>query len=576
MEDGETRLKERAALARPPAGPRATCALLLFTALPCFAADLSPEAQIALTSLRDGERARVEAVLGDATRLPLYRGDFTVDPAARTAGGKVALTLFTLPPRREVLLRVTPNAAHPRAVSLREAKVNGAPATIEAREPTLYRVAMPPDATAPLTLELSVHAKVPQLPNAAPGLDETQGDYGAFSATEDSVSLVGLMPMLVPEVNGRRFDPPAGLGDLGSFAPSNFLVSVTAPTPWRAVANGQAVGEVPTGKGATRFAYAVGAARDFPLVVVKQPLVVTKRSGDVELEAVLLTSDKAQAARVLRLTGDFLRALEKHLGPYPYKTLRVVEQRLSSAAGGMEFPGLVTISALLLSGEVDPLAQLGLGGPQDAMLKGLVAPMLSQLMAQTLEFALAHELAHQYTAMLVGNDPVGDPAADEPLTQHLALLAMEWVGSGDANAMREGQLKMAYQLHRMLGGADGRVDRPASRFRSNREYGAIIYGKAPLLFDALRKKLGDETWERVLKRYVEQNRYQWVTSRTLTDLAGAESNQRREVEALRRHWWEELHGDEDLVPRGQSTGLENLDPATMKQLQDVMKALSGE
>ncbi len=551
-------------------------ALLLLIALPCFAADLSPEAQIALTSLREGERARVEAALGDATQLPLYRGEFTVDPAARTATGKLALTLSTMPARREVLLRCTPNAAHRGAVVLRDAKVNGAAASLDAKEPTLYRVTIPADATAPVTIEFSLNAKVPLLPNQAASMEDTRGDYGAFSAADDSVSLVGLMPMVVPEVNGKRFDAPAGIGDLGSFAPSNFLVSITAPTPWRAVANGQAVGEVPTGKGATRFAYAVGAARDFPLVLVKQPLVATKKSGGVDLEAVLLTSDKAQASRVLQLTADFLSVLEKHLGPYPFKTLRVVEQRLGSGAGGMEFPGLVTISALLLSGEADPLAQLGLGGQQEELMNSLLAPMLSQLLAQTLEFALAHELSHQYSAMLVGNDPVGDPAADEPLTQHLALLTMEWAGSSNANSMREGQLKMSFQLHRALGGADGRVDRPASAFTSNREYGAVVYGKAPLMFDAIRKLVGADAWDTVLKHYVEQNRYKWVTSRTLTDLAGAETGQRRQIDALRKHWWEELHGDADIQSQFQAPGGQNIDPAMMKQIEAMMKALSGE
>lgn len=550
-------------------------ALLLFIALPCFAGELSPEAQLALTSLRDGERARVEAALGDATKLPLYRGDFTVDPAARTVAGKVALTVSSLPPSRELLLRVTPNAAHKGAVTLRDAKVNGAGVTLEARAPTLFRVMLAPDVAAPVTLELTLSAKVPVLPNQAPGLDDTPGDYGAFSAADDAVSLVGLMPMLVPEVNGHRFDAPAGVGDLGSFAPSNFLVSVTAPTPWRAVANGQAVGEVPTGKGATRFAYTVAAARDLPLLLLKQPQVATKKAGDVELEAVLLTGDRAQAARVLTLTSEFLSVLEKHLGPYPYRTLRVVEQRLGSGAGGMEFPGVVTVSALLLSGEVDPLAQLGLSG-QQGQLGAMLAPMLSQLLAQTLEFALAHELAHQYSAMLVGNDPVAEPAADEPLTQHLALLAMEWAGSGNANAMREGQLKMAFQLHRALGGADGRVDRPTSAFTSNREYAALVYGKAPLLFDAMRKQVGVDAWDQVLKHYVEKHRYRWVTSRTLTDLAAAETGQRAKLEALRKHWWEEPHGDEDLPSQFQMPGLNGADPAMLKQLDALMKALSGE
>ena len=125
-----------------------------------------------------------------------------------------------------------------------------------------------------------MNAKVPALPNQAPGLEDTRGDYGAFSAADDTVSLVGLMPMLVPEVAGHRFDAPAGLGDLGSFAPSNFLLSVTAPTPWRVVANGQAVGEVPTGKGATRFAYAVGVARVHRGFAVQHPRHRRRRNPD--------------------------------------------------------------------------------------------------------------------------------------------------------------------------------------------------------------------------------------------------------------------------------------------------------
>ena len=65
------------------------------------------------------------------------------------------------------------------------------------------------------------------------------------------------------------------------------------------------------------------------------------------------------------------------------------------------------------------------------------------------------------------------------------------------------------------------------------------------------------------KRYVEQNRYRWVTSRTLTDLAGAEPKQRAAVEALRRRWWEEAHGDEDLGTGAQTPGVKLLGAAEL-------------
>src|SRR3954470_8366957 len=111
--------------------------LPLFVALPCFAADLSPEAQIALTSLRSGERARVEAVLGEATQLPLYRGDFVVDPVARVASGKVAITITAKAAMTELYLRCTPNANHPGAVVLSNAKLNGKDIGIAMPDPSL-------------------------------------------------------------------------------------------------------------------------------------------------------------------------------------------------------------------------------------------------------------------------------------------------------------------------------------------------------------------------------------------------------------------------------------------------------
>jgi hypothetical protein len=558
-------------------------------ALPCFAADIAPEAQIALTSLRTGERARVESVLGDATLLPLYRGDFVVDPGARLVTGKVSLTLTAKAAMTEVFLRCTPNANHPGAVVLSHAKVNGKDIGLAQPDPSLYRVKVEVEKGEQVTVEVEVKAKVPKLPKDGNALTALQdegpgGDYGAYAASDDVVSLVGLMPMVPPERGGKLFEGPSGIGDLGSFEPSNFIVSVVAPSAWRAVSSGQAVGEVPTGSGGVRYAYAVAAARELPVLLLKGAKVTTKQFGEITVEAVLLGGgDPKQAAEVTAHAGKALELLEGKLGPYPFKTLRVVEMRLVNGAGGMEFPGLVTVSAGLLSGQTDPLEALGLGGEQAAMAMMMLGPQLSQLMKNTLEFTIDHEIAHQYVAMLVGSDPIAEPVADEPLTQHLALLLLEWrQGKAAAAAMRDGQMKAAYQLHRMLGGADGKANRATHEYQSNREYAALIYGKAPLLFEEQRKLVGDEAWLKGLRAYVETNRYRWVTARTLTELVGKQNPAAaKKLEALRNHWWNEAHGDEDLgtLDMGSLLGGTNgvgLDPKTVKEIEKAMKQLTGE
>ena len=558
--------------------------LPLLIALPCLAAEPSPESQIALTSLRPAERARVEAVLGDATQLPLYRGEFLVDPDARTVSGKVSLTITAKAAMTELFLRCTPNANHPGAVVLSRAKVNGKDVGLAAPDPSLYRLKVEAEKGEQVTVEVELKARLPRLPKAAVGLslqnDGPGGDYGAYAASDDAVALVGLMPMIPPERGGKLFEGPSGIGDLGSFDPSNFIVSVVAPSGWRMVSSGQAVGEVPNGSGGVRFAFAVAAARELPVLLLKGAKVTTKQVGEVMIEAVLY-GDAKQGAMVTEHAAKALELLEAKLGPYPFKSLRIVEMRLVNGAGGMEFPGLVTVSAGLLSGQTDPLEALGLGGDQAALAMMMLGPALTQLMKNTLEFTIDHELAHQYTAMLVGSDPIAEPVADEPLTQHLALLLLEWrQGKAAAAAMRDGQMKSAYQLHRIMGGADGKANRATHEYESNREYAALIYGKAPLLFEEQRKLVGDEAWLKGLKAYVEQNRYRWVTSRTLTELVGKQNPaSAKKLEALRQHWWNEAHGDEDLGTIDLASmlggaGSPGIDPKMLKELEKAMKALS--
>lgn len=566
---------------------------LTWVVVAVLAADAPVEAQIALQSLRQGERARVEAVLGDATLLPLHRGEFSLDVSKRTVTGKYSLTYTAKTAADGFTLRCTPNAAHPGAVVLSKAKVNGGKIAVRQPDPSLYQVVLDPPLKAgeQATVEFELKAKLPKLEGGGLGGsamlgDGPGGDYGAFSASDDVVSLVGLMPVLNPTINGKALAEPSGIGDLGTAEPANDVVSVTVPSGWRVVGNGLAMGEVPTGTGQVRFAYGVAAAREMPLIVVKSPKVVSRTFGELEVEATLLSADSSDAEDVLTMAGKALELLDRRVGPYPFKTLRVVEMRLTSGAGGMEFPGLISIASMMLSDSASPFEALGLSKEQLAAAQLMLGTSMKDLMRKTLEFAITHEVAHQYSAMLVGSDPIAEPIADEPLTQHLALLALEWKNGKDAaDAVRSEQLKGAYQLYRMMGGEDAKANRPTGAYTSNREYAAMVYGKAPLLFDELRNLLGPDTWERTLRLYVEQNRYRFVTSKTLTDLAAKQSGGvARRVQDLRKHWWDEAHGDDDLgqfdlekMMGGMGGAKDSAKAAeAFKQFEQAIKELTGE
>jgi hypothetical protein len=559
--------------------------LVLLTSKGAFAGEI--EVELGLKSLRAGELARFEKALGPVHEQPLYRADVTVDVANRKVVGRIGLR-WTVKGEstEEVYLRTTPNAAHADAVTLLNAVVNGQPAELEHPDATLWRVKLP-TAAAPgktLQLEVQLRARVP----SAPRPDEEVPDYAAFSASANFVSLVGLLPMVPPmKANGALFAAPTGMGDFSAFAPSHFMVSVSAPRGFSVVMPGVALGEVPEPNARVRFTNAVVGSRDFPVFVVKGLEKLSVNVGDVSVES-WVTTGHPNAKAVLDHTVYALKELNKRLGPYPFTTLRVVEAPLAKGAGGMEFPGLITVASSLVSGASDPIAALGLGGlVADPAMMAMVSPMLKQLLRSSLEFTVLHEVAHQYFACLVGSDAVDEPAADEPLTQHTALLLLEWRrGKQAASEVRDGQVKMAYQLWRMLGGPDAKANRPTGAFESTTQYAGIVYGKAPLLFDAQRKLVGEDAWEKTLRSYVEQYRYRWVTSKTLTEVAAKVApSHAKQLEVLRKRWLEELHGDEDVGPLNlddllsgtgaMSAGTE-VDAESQKLMQELMRQLSGE
>jgi aminopeptidase N len=161
---------------------------------------------------------------------------------------------------------------------------------------------------------------------------------------------------------------------------------------------------------------------------------------------------------------------------------------------------------------------------------------------------VAHEVAQQWAGMLVGNDVVEEPWADEALAQHLALLAVEWAqGKSAANRLRERYLKQAFQSYRLIGGADGPVRRPCTGFADAFEFSAIVHSKGPLLFDAQRARVGAMTWEQALRRYFTEFRHQVAAGDAFEAVLEAEApKDASRLGQQRTHWWDESHGDEDI------------------------------
>ena len=203
------------------------------------ALEASPEVQACLTSLRDGERARAEAVLGPLEALPFFQADLVVEPEERTVTGRVSLTWTPAAESRSLDLRLTPNAFGASVVRLHVPTVNGEPGTLLPVSDDVVRVefprALPKGARARVEVELV--ARVPRgqaaasvLSSLSLGASGERTDHGAFSAQPDAVSLVGILPrppLTLPD--GSQGAGPSGIGDLALYDAANVLLSVTVP-----------------------------------------------------------------------------------------------------------------------------------------------------------------------------------------------------------------------------------------------------------------------------------------------------------------------------------------------------------
>ncbi len=562
-----------------------------------WAGEVSPEVQLTLLSLRKDEKARVEKAQGPIDELPLYRAQLDLDPAKRECNGKVFVT-YTARKKSisELYLRVTANAQSPR-VKLSHALVNGRPAVLEQPEPTLYRVKLDP-ALQPGTaaaVELKLAAKIP--PAKADSdqlsmgkLDDDRGrDYGAFAAAPEIVSLVGLLPGVAPTTpEGEIAAGPTGIGDFGDFELGHWLVNISVPSGWAVTAPGVALGDVPEQLGKTRYSFGIASARDFVLLATKGYETATARVDDIVVESKYLAADKDAGKKALKYATDALSEFQRRFGPYPYTTFRIVEARLSGGAGGMEFPGLVTISTALYRGAADPLAALGMPGlsmlANDPTL-GALMKELQPMLEGTLEFTVAHEVGHQWFAMMIGNDAVTEPIVDEPLTQHAALLYLEWKhGKASADAMRKAQLTASFHLMRMMDIDDGPANRPTAEFFSTTEYAALVYGKAPQFYDQLRKAVGDDRYFKTLRAYCDQNRWGIARIDTFTGMLAKGHSNPKQLLALKKRWWDEAKGDEDLgkpaigdlFGGGGGGALPGMDANTVKMLEEAIRAMGGE
>jgi hypothetical protein len=287
--------------------------------------------------------------------------------------------------------------------------------------------------------------------------------------------------------------------------------------------------------------FAAENLRDFAIVAGGNVRAEEKIVGGVTIRSVFRPDHEAAARRVLTIAADALGVFTTRFGPLPMKTVTIIDAPLVATLGSAEFSGLSAIaSAFYLDFESPTMRNM-----PDVIREQRAA------VEDSLEWTVARAVAHQWWGATVGNDAEREPVLDEALANWSALLYYrETHGEPQSTTALDEQVRGVYTLYRTFGGEDMEASRSARDYRNSFQYSAIVSSKGALMFEALRKLLGDARFFAALRDYYSANSLEVADMDDLRGafIAGAPVEQRRAVSRTFDRWLSSKRGDEDIGP----------------------------
>jgi Peptidase family M1 domain len=264
----------------------------------------------------------------------------------------------------------------------------------------------------------------------------------------------------------------------------------------------------------------------------------------VNVRSIYLAEHERVGKRTLVVAANAVRVFTSLFGPLPFKTISIAEAPLVAGLGSCEFSGINIIASAYF---------VDFDSPAVRSLPEIIREQRPSV-EESLEWAVAHLVAHQWWGAAVGNDPAREPLLDEALSSWSSLLYYKnTYGEEKATAVLDDQVRGVYRLYRTFGGDDMDANRPSRDYRNTFQYAAIVSAKGALMFVELQKTLGDEKIFAALRNYYQANLYEIAQLEDLRIALVAEApvEQRRAIGRTFTRWLTAKRGDEDIAPPDQ-------------------------
>jgi aminopeptidase N len=215
--------------------------------------------------------------------------------------------------------------------------------------------------------------------------------------------------------------------------------------------------------------YELRQARTFALSLSPDYIVTQQTVGNVTLIGYAFSYHAAAGQASLKTTAEALETYSRLFGPYPHRTLAVVE---ADFLDGMEYDGLFFLS--------NGFYNLYHGTPGEYLIA-----------------LAAHETAHQWWFGRVGSDQALEPWLDEALCTYSERLYYENL----APSGLDWWLQVRVMYYKPRGFVDDTIYNPQHEPQAYRAYRDAVYLNGALFLQDLRELIGDEAFFAALQDY---------------------------------------------------------------------------
>ncbi len=259
--------------------------------------------------------------------------------------------------------------------------------------------------------------------------------------------------------------------------------------------------------------------------------------GPVKLRFLMQPAHWDQAARHEQITRETLERFEKFYGPYPYKTLTVVDPEPGSAAGGMEYPTFITGDSSWFE-------------PNGVHL---------------IEVVVEHEFGHQYWYGMVATNEFEDAWMDEGINSYSEVKVLDSIFSEktsifDIDGITMGERELQRQSYIGVANRDPIAQNAYDYYNFN-SYGGITYGKTASVLLTLEGIIGKDTMAKAMSTYFMKYRFTHPTKddflHTIEEVSGKD---------LKWYFQQAVYGSQVL-----DYGVDNIDSFPVNWYEDEKK-----